>query len=64
MESQHCGNIPYEAMGHPRSTRNSEHDTVTTDRAIRREFRKYYVWLYSPKSAQRVPQLGATDSPC
>ena len=31
--------------------------TVTSDKAVRREFRKYYVWLYSPKRAQRVPQL-------
>ena len=37
-----------------------EHDTVTTDTAIRREFRRYYVWLYSPKSAQRIPQLEST----
>ena len=33
---------------------------MTSDPAIRREFRKYYVWLYSPKNAQRVPQLEST----
>ena len=39
---------------------HSQNDTVTADKDIRREFRKYYVWLYSPKSAQRIPQLETT----
>eukprot|EP00967_Tisochrysis_lutea_P122505 scaffold202796_cov27-Tisochrysis_lutea.AAC.1 len=35
----------------------SEHETANSDREIRRELRGYYVWLYSPKATQRVPEI-------
>ena len=41
---------------------HADHDTTMSDDGIRREFRRYYSWLYSPKESQREPELEVTLS--
>eukprot|EP00967_Tisochrysis_lutea_P127754 scaffold217717_cov33-Tisochrysis_lutea.AAC.1 len=60
MESQRYRAIPNQELGSTSSLSLGTRNRSLRPRHHRREFRRYYVWLYSPKEAHRVPDLETT----